>query len=116
MLNFVSILIPCYNAERWIADAIQSALAQTHSPLEVVVVDDGSTDSSLEIIKRFGDRIRLKQGQIEAETRPEISCCIWPAGSGFNISTRTIICCRTNWKNRFVIYAAIRTRMFFLAS
>jgi glycosyltransferase involved in cell wall biosynthesis len=58
MLPQVSILIPCYNADRWIAQAIQSALDQTYPHKEVIVVDDGSTDRSLEIIQSFGDRIR----------------------------------------------------------
>jgi glycosyltransferase involved in cell wall biosynthesis len=55
----VSIVIPCYNAKPWIADAIESALAQTYSPIEVVVVDDGSTDGSKEIIRFFGQRVNL---------------------------------------------------------
>ncbi|MBW4518934.1 MAG: glycosyltransferase [Scytolyngbya sp. HA4215-MV1] len=54
----VSILIPCYNAEQWIAQAIESALAQTYSEQEVIVVDDGSSDRSLNIIQSFGDQIR----------------------------------------------------------
>lgn len=54
----VSILIPCHNADRWIAQAIQSALDQSYPNKEVIVVDDGSTDRSLEVIKSFGDRIR----------------------------------------------------------
>lgn len=58
MLPKVSILIPCYNAEQWIAQAIESALAQTYPNKEVIVVDDGSTDSSLEVIKTFKDVIR----------------------------------------------------------
>lgn len=58
----VSILIPCHNAERWVAEAIHSALDQTHEPKEVIVVDDGSTDRSLEIIKSFGDQIRWETG------------------------------------------------------
>lgn len=58
----VSILLPCYNAEQWIAQAIESALNQTYPNKEVIVVDDGSTDSSLEIIKSFGDRIRWETG------------------------------------------------------
>jgi glycosyltransferase involved in cell wall biosynthesis len=62
MSPLVSILIPCYNAERWVAQCIESALAQTWPEKEVIVVDDGSTDSSLEIIKSFGDRIRWKTG------------------------------------------------------
>jgi glycosyltransferase involved in cell wall biosynthesis len=57
MNPLVSILIPCYNAEGWIEQAITSALNQTYYPLEVIVVDDGSSDNSLEIIKSFGERI-----------------------------------------------------------
>ncbi len=57
MLPKVSILIPCYKADRWIAQAIQSALDQTYSNEEVIVIDDGSSDRSLEVIKSFGDRI-----------------------------------------------------------
>jgi len=58
----VSILIPCFNAERWVAQTIESALSQTWPEKEVVVVDDGSTDASLEIVKSFGDRIRWVSG------------------------------------------------------
>lgn len=58
----ISILIPCYNAERWIAQCIESALAQTWAEKEVIVVDDGSTDGSLGIIQSFGDRIRHETG------------------------------------------------------
>jgi glycosyltransferase involved in cell wall biosynthesis len=55
----VSIVIPCHNAERWVADAIGSALAQTYSPTEVLVVDDGSTDGSIDIIRSFGKPVSL---------------------------------------------------------
>jgi glycosyltransferase involved in cell wall biosynthesis len=58
----ISILIPCFNAERWIAQAIESALAQTWPDKEVIVVDDGSTDSSLDIIRRFEGRIQWETG------------------------------------------------------
>lgn len=58
----VSILIPCYNAERWVGQAIESALAQTWPEKEVVVVDDGSTDESLKVIKQFGNCIRWETG------------------------------------------------------
>src|SRR6266568_3504859 len=60
--SFVSILIPCHNAERWVAQAVESALAQTWLQKEVLVVDDGSQDGSLDAIKKFGDRIRWESG------------------------------------------------------
>jgi glycosyltransferase involved in cell wall biosynthesis len=62
MAPVVSILIPCYNAERWVAQAIESALAQTWSGKEVIVVDDGSTDRSLDVIRRFDGHIRWETG------------------------------------------------------
>src|SRR3982751_1131228 len=57
-----SILIPCSTPERWIAQAIESALAQTWPDREVIVVDDGSTDGSIEVIQRFDGRIRFESG------------------------------------------------------
>jgi glycosyltransferase involved in cell wall biosynthesis len=58
----VSIIIPCYNAERWVGEAIKSALDQTYAKIEVVVVDDGSTDSSLNVIRKYDDRVRWTTG------------------------------------------------------
>jgi len=49
----VSILIPAYNAQEWIADSVQSAIAQTWDSKEIIVVDDGSTDQTLNIARRF---------------------------------------------------------------
>jgi glycosyltransferase involved in cell wall biosynthesis len=59
---FVSILIPCYNAQQWVADAIESALGQTWQAKEVIVVDDGSTDGSLDVIRQFESRVRWETG------------------------------------------------------
>jgi glycosyltransferase involved in cell wall biosynthesis len=53
----VSICIPAYNREKWIALAIDSALAQTWPDKEVIVVDDGSSDRTREICERYGDKI-----------------------------------------------------------
>jgi glycosyltransferase involved in cell wall biosynthesis len=53
MKPLVSILIPAYNAERWLGDTIQSALAQTWSRKEIIVIDDGSRDETLAIARKF---------------------------------------------------------------
>lgn len=53
----VSVIVPAFDAEAHLAAAIDSALAQTYSPLEIVVVNDGSTDRTGEIARGFGDRI-----------------------------------------------------------
>ena|SRR5205823_7599306 len=58
-MKLVSILIPVYNAETFVAEAIQSALDQTWPAKEVIAVDDGSTDRSPEILEDFRPRIRI---------------------------------------------------------
>lgn len=55
----ISVIIPTYNYARFLGEAIDSALAQTLPPLEVIVVDDGSTDATDEVLAAYGDRIRV---------------------------------------------------------
>jgi glycosyltransferase involved in cell wall biosynthesis len=52
----VSVLIPCFNAAQYVGAAIESVLAQTYSPIEVIVVDDGSTDGSAKVLDAFRRR------------------------------------------------------------
>lgn len=52
----VSIIIPCFNAAPWLAATLESALTQDWSPREIIVVDDGSSDDSLAIARRFESR------------------------------------------------------------
>jgi len=59
-MPLVSVLIPCYNAEAWVEEAIDSALSQTYKRKEVIVVDDGSSDKSVEICKKYDDHITLE--------------------------------------------------------
>jgi len=53
----VSVIMPVFNVERYVADAINSILRQTSPVLEIIVVDDGSTDASAEEVKSFGSAI-----------------------------------------------------------
>jgi glycosyltransferase involved in cell wall biosynthesis len=52
----VSIIIPCYNHARFLSEAIESALAQNYEPVEVIVIEDGSTDDSAHVAGTFKDR------------------------------------------------------------
>lgn len=51
--TMISVIIPVYNGERYLRAALESVLGQTWQPLEVIVVDDGSTDQSAQVAKRF---------------------------------------------------------------
>lgn len=53
----VSVIMTVYNGELYLAESINSILGQTYAPLELIVVDDGSTDSTPTILQTFGDRI-----------------------------------------------------------
>jgi glycosyltransferase involved in cell wall biosynthesis len=56
----ISVVIPCWNVERLISRAIQSVLGQDYQNLEITVIDDGSIDGSLEIVKSFGNNVRWR--------------------------------------------------------
>lgn len=58
MRRTVSVVIPTYDYGRYISDAIRSVLDQTHSPVEIIVVDDGSSDGTADVVKKFGDAVK----------------------------------------------------------
>jgi glycosyltransferase involved in cell wall biosynthesis len=65
MRPLVSVCVPVYNAERWIAGALESAVAQTYEELEIVVADNASTDATVELARSVDDpRIRVEQGRV----------------------------------------------------
>lgn len=55
----VSIVIDNYNYADYVAQTIESALAQTHPDVEIIVIDDGSSDRSMAVIERYGDRVQV---------------------------------------------------------
>ncbi len=55
----VSVIIPVYNGQETICRAVDNVLEQSYREREVIVVDDGSADSSIELLRRYGSKIRL---------------------------------------------------------
>lgn len=55
----VSVVIPAFNAERFVGEALESVLRQTYSTIETIVVDDGSTDGTSDVVSGYGDQVRL---------------------------------------------------------
>lgn len=68
MTSLVSVIIPCYNGERFLAEAIESVLRQTVPVGEIIVVDDGSTDATPQVAGRY-PQVRLLQQQQQGVSR-----------------------------------------------
>ena len=71
----VSVLVPVYNAEKFIAKTVQSVLNQTYKNFELILLDDGSTDNTEEIILSFNDKriIYAKNKKTSVFPLPEIN-------------------------------------------
>jgi glycosyltransferase involved in cell wall biosynthesis len=60
--RLISCIVPVFNGEKYLGEALQSILRQTHRPLEIIVADDGSTDGTAAVVSAYGARVRhLKQ-------------------------------------------------------
>ena len=57
--DLVSVVIPVYNSEKFLEECLDSILAQTYQNIEIIAVDDGSTDSSPDILERYSDKINI---------------------------------------------------------
>jgi glycosyltransferase involved in cell wall biosynthesis len=75
----ISVIIPIYNAERYLSETIESVMAQTYSDWEIVAVDDGSTDKTPEILKDYEKKLSKKL------------CVITQKNSGVSIARNTAI-------------------------
>jgi glycosyltransferase involved in cell wall biosynthesis len=54
----VSVIIPTYNCAHYLEQAIESAMNQTYRDVEIIVLDDGSTDNTSEVVRKYGNNIR----------------------------------------------------------
>ena len=57
--DLVSVVIPVYNSEKYLEECLNSVLGQTHKDIEIIAVDDGSEDSSLDILKKYSDKVNI---------------------------------------------------------
>lgn len=84
--NRISVLISNYNNASWLEICVESVLSQTRSADEIIVYDDGSTDSSREILRSFGSKIRLIEGN-RAEGRSALASQGNAVFEAFKVST-----------------------------
>jgi glycosyltransferase involved in cell wall biosynthesis len=75
---WLSVIVPCYNGERWLAAALQSVVEQQDGELEVIVIDGSTTDASLNIVDSFADKLLIR-----AERRPDLLS--WTAKTNFGV-------------------------------
>lgn len=84
LAGMVSVVIPAFNAAAWIRETLDSILAQTYGPIEIVVVDDGSTDETATVIGEYAPRVRLV-GQ------PNSGGCSSPRNHGLRAATGAFV-------------------------
>ena len=57
MIDLITVIMPVYNASKYLDKSIKSILNQTHKDFKFIILNDGSTDNSLDIIKKYADRV-----------------------------------------------------------
>ena len=93
-----SVIIPLYNKEKEVEATVRSVLAQTFQPLEIVVVDDGSTDRSAEIVEAIGSPLvrLIRQKNLRLIYQSSGNCNTLLLTTGQLLWKRTILCCQPN--------------------
>jgi glycosyltransferase involved in cell wall biosynthesis len=61
-MSLISVVIPCYNSAKWLPQTLASVLAQTFQNIEIIAIDDGSTDNTLDIFRSFGNKVKFESG------------------------------------------------------
>ena len=74
-MDLVSIIIPAYNAQEWVVSALASAVSQTHENIEIVLIDDASTDNTERIAKSFLEEHECSYQYIRCETNSGVCAC-----------------------------------------
>jgi len=69
-LSLVSVVIPCYNHEQFVRDSIQSVINQTYQNIELIIIDDGSKDNSVEVIQQMISICEQRFTRFEFRSRP----------------------------------------------
>lgn len=71
----ISVVIPLYNKERSIVSTIESVLSQTYKDWELIVINDGSTDNSLEVVKNFVEGLEIEERRLKILSKPNGGVC-----------------------------------------
>ena len=74
-MELISIIIPAYNAQDWVISALVSAVGQTHENIEIVLIDDASTDNTEQIVKSFLEEHQCRYQYIRYETNSGVCAC-----------------------------------------
>jgi glycosyltransferase involved in cell wall biosynthesis len=93
MEKLISVIIPVYNREHLIGECLRSVLGQTHKNLQVILIDDGSTDGTVEICKEFeasDSRVKLLQPGPGAYPVPETQVSTKPGVTMYSLWTVTM--------------------------